>query len=411
MRILHVLDHSVPLHSGYSFRTLAILKQQRARGWQTFHLTSAKQGPRLDWQEMNTDLVFMRSPYVAWLMKLPLINQLFTLFSLKWALRKAVQQVQPDVIHAHSSALNGLAGLWQAKLSGLPLVYEVRAFWEDAAVDHGTAVENGVRYQPIKMLETLVLKHADGVSTICEGLKTDMQHRGIPAEKITLIPNAVDIDKFTPLTQRDAELTQQLNLADKKVLGFLGSFYAYEGLNLLVDALVQPALKDQNLCLLLVGGGPQEQALKQQVARLGLQDKVIFVGRVSHDQVARYYSLVDVLVYPRLGMRLTETVTPLKPLEAMAQSKLVVASDVGGHHELITDGETGYLFKQGDVVDLANTLARVLADSAAWPTIWQQGLAFVRDQRNWATSVANYVDVYQAKSLAVGEFVDGNVPQ
>ncbi|MCE2594201.1 glycosyltransferase, exosortase A system-associated [Motilimonas cestriensis] len=407
MRILHVLDHSVPLHSGYSFRTLAILQQQRARGWQTFHLTSAKQGPRLDWQEMNTDLVFMRSPYLAWVMKVPLLQQLFTLLSLKWALSKAVRQVEPDVIHAHSSALNGLAGLWQAKISGLPLVYEVRAFWEDAAVDHGTAVENGLRYKLTKALETFVLKHASAVTTICQGLKSDMESRGIPADKITLIPNAVDIDKFTPLTERDQTLEQQLNLGDKKVLGFLGSFYAYEGLNLLVEALNQPALQEQNLCLLLVGGGPQEAALKQQVARLGLEDKVIFVGRVNHDQVSRYYSLVDVLVYPRIGMRLTETVTPLKPLEAMAQSKLVVASDVGGHHELIREGETGYLFKQGDVQDLAETLARVLASPEAWPDIWQQGLHFVQHERNWATSVANYVDVYQAKPQPMGALIDG----
>ncbi|MCE0556610.1 MULTISPECIES: TIGR04063 family PEP-CTERM/XrtA system glycosyltransferase [unclassified Motilimonas] len=407
MRILHVLDHSVPLHSGYSFRTLAILQQQRARGWQTFHLTSAKQGPRLDWQEMNTDLVFMRSPYLAWMMKVPVLQQLFTLLSLKWALSKAVKQVEPDVIHAHSSALNGLVGLWQARTSGLPLVYEVRAFWEDAAVDHGTAVENGLRYKLTKALETFVLKHAHAVTTICQGLKSDMESRGIAADKITLIPNAVDIDKFTPLTKRDQALEQQLNLGDKKVLGFLGSFYAYEGLNLLVEALSHTALQEQNVCLLLVGGGPQESALKQQVAKLGLEDKVIFVGRVNHDQVSRYYSLVDVLVYPRIGMRLTETVTPLKPLEAMAQSKLVVASDVGGHHELIRDGETGYLFKQGSVPDLAETLARVLNSPETWPHIWQQGLHFVQHERNWAASVANYVDVYQAQPQQMGELIDG----
>ncbi|MFO6424967.1 TIGR04063 family PEP-CTERM/XrtA system glycosyltransferase [Motilimonas sp. KMU-193] len=398
MKILHVLDHSVPLHSGYSFRTLAILKQQRARGWKTYHLTSAKQGPRLDWQELSHGFVFMRSPYLAWLMKLPVLEQITTLITLKWALSRAVRQVKPDVIHAHSSALNGLAGWWQARLSGLPLVYEVRAFWEDAAVDHGTAVEHGLRYKLTKALETFVLKRADAVTTICQGLKDDMQKRGIAADKITLIPNAVDIDKFTPLTEPDQALAQELGLSDKKVLGFLGSFYGYEGLNLLVEALTEPCLSDDNICLLLVGGGPQEDNLKQQVDRLGLTDRVRFIGRVSHDQVARYYSLVDVLVYPRIGMRLTETVTPLKPLEAMAQSKLVVASDVGGHKELIRDGETGFLFAQGNVADLAQTLAKVLTQQAQWPAIWQQGLDYVRHERNWAVSVANYQKVYQQGS-------------
>ncbi|MCE2572192.1 TIGR04063 family PEP-CTERM/XrtA system glycosyltransferase [Motilimonas eburnea] len=400
MKILHVLDHSVPLHSGYSFRTLAILNQQRARGWKTYHLTSAKQGPRLDWQELSHGLVFMRSPYVAWLMNIPLLEQLTTVITLKWALSRAVRQVKPDVIHAHSSALNGLAAWWQAKMSGLPLVYEVRAFWEDAAVDHGTAVEHGWRYQLTKALETFVLKRADAVTTICQGLKDDMQQRGIAAEKITLIPNAVDIDKFTPLTEPDSVLLQELGLEGKKVLGFLGSFYGYEGLNLLIDALTEPALQDDDICVLLVGGGPQLANLQQQVERLGLNKRVQFIGRVSHDQVARYYSLVDILVYPRLGMRLTETVTPLKPLEAMAQSKLVVASDVGGHRELIRDGENGFLFQQGSVTDLAQTLAKVLAQQAHWPAIWQQGIDYVRNERNWSVSVANYQKVYQLGGLS-----------
>ncbi|RJG49458.1 TIGR04063 family PEP-CTERM/XrtA system glycosyltransferase [Motilimonas pumila] len=394
MRILHVLDHSVPLHSGYSFRTLAILRQQQRRGWKTFHLTSAKQGPRLDWQEMASETIFMRSPCIQWLMKVPLLNQLFTVVSLMWALHRAVKQVEPDVIHAHSSALNGLAGLWQAKLSGLPLVYEVRAFWEDAAVDHGTASENGVKYKVTKALETWVLQRADKVTTICDGLRQDMIHRGIAADKITLIPNAVDIDKFESLTQADEPLQQSLSLQGKKVLGFIGSYYGYEGLSLLISALADEALSASPFHLLLVGGGPQERALKAQVKSLGLGGKVTFVGRVPHDQVNRYYSVIDLLVFPRLSMRLTETVTPLKPLEAMAQSKLVLASDVGGHQELIDHGKTGFLFKAGDVPALAKAIHSCFEDESRWPEIWQHGLDFVREQRNWAVSVANYQQVY-----------------
>lgn len=403
MRILHVLDHSVPLHSGYSFRTLAILRQQQRRGWKTFHLTSAKQGPRLDWQEMASETIFMRSPCLPWLMKVPLVNQLFTVLSLIWALRRAVKQVQPDVIHAHSSALNGLAGLWQAKWSGLPLVYEVRAFWEDAAVDHGTATEHGLKYKVTKALETWVLRQADKVTTICDGLRQDMISRGIASDKITLIPNAVDIDKFEVLTDPDIELQHSLSLQGKKVLGFIGSFYGYEGLSLLVNALASEQLSELPLHLLLVGGGPQEQALQAQVKSLGLSERVTFVGRVPHDQVSRYYSLIDLLVFPRLSMRLTETVTPLKPLEAMAQSKLVLASDVGGHQELISDGQTGFLFKAGDCTALAGAIHTCLEAESQWPEIWQNGLTFVRQQRNWAVSVANYQQVYPCADLTMTE--------
>ncbi len=146
--------------------------------------------------------------------------------------------------------------------------------------------------------------------------------------------------------------------------------------------------------LLLVGGGPQDAALKEQVVRLGLQDKVVFTGRVPHGEVQRYYDLVDVLAYPRHSMRLTELVTPLKPLEAMAQGRLLVASDVGGHKELIRHGETGMLFKAGSAQALTDTVIDLLAQEDRWPEIKRAGRKFVENERNWAHSVANYQRVY-----------------
>jgi glycogen(starch) synthase len=147
--------------------------------------------------------------------------------------------------------------------------------------------------------------------------------------------------------------------------------------------------------VLLVGGGPQDAALKAQAQALGLADKVIFTGRVPHSEVQRYYDLVDVLAYPRHSMRLTELVTPLKPLEAMAQGRVLVASDVGGHKELIRDGETGQLFRAGSADSLADALVDLLAQRTRWPGLRAAGRRFVEDERNWANSVANYAAPYQ----------------
>ena len=121
------------------------------------------------------------------------------------------------------------------------------------------------------------------------------------------------------------------------MLGFLGSFYAYEGLDLLIKALVQIRQTLPDTCLLLVGGGPQQQALQQLVQQLKLEEAVIMPGRVPHQEVMKYYSLVDLLVYPRKAMRLTELVTPLKPLEAMAMGKALVLSDVAPHYDFAVD--------------------------------------------------------------------------
>jgi len=395
MRILHILDHSIPLHSGYTFRTRNILNQQGARGWETFHVTSPKQGVVENIKEEVDGLMFYRTPPVlGGLSSLPIMNQFSIISALQKRLVEVVQEVKPDVLHAHSPSLNGLAALKVAQQFNLPLVYEVRAFWEDAAVDHGTSSEWGLRYRLTRASETYLLKRASAVTTICEGLRNEMIGRGIESKKITVIPNAVDIEKFIAGSEADAGLKTQLGFDGCKVLGFLGSFYAYEGLSLLISALPAMLAKDSSIRVLLVGGGPQDENLKQQVADLQLQEKVVFTGRVPHEQVQTYYDQVDVLVYPRLPMRLTELVTPLKPLEAMAQRKIVVASDVGGHKELIRDQENGYLFESGDELSLAAKVLEVLNHQSAWSEIRSNGRQFVETERNWAKSVANYQQVY-----------------
>jgi glycogen synthase len=277
---------------------------------------------------------------------------------------------------------------------GIPVVYEVRAFWEDAAVDHGTTTEGSLRYRLTRAMETHALQRAAHVFTICEGLRRDIVARGIHANKVTVIPNAVDIEGFPLGGAADPALKARLGLQGATVLGFIGSFYAYEGLDLLLAAL--PALLQQRpeLRVLLVGGGPQETALKAQAASLGLADKVVFTGRVPHAEVNRYYDLMDLLAYPRHSMRLTELVTPLKPLEAMAQGRLFVASDVGGHQELVQDGHTGFLFKAGSAEALAAAVLNALSRQADWPRMRQQARAYVENERNWRRSVANYPAAY-----------------
>jgi glycogen synthase len=279
------------------------------------------------------------------------------------------------------------------------VVYEMRASWEDAAVDHGTTAEGSARYRISRALESFALKRADHINTICEGLRGDIASRGVAANKITVIPNAVDVASFQFGVPADLALQERLGLQGATVIGFAGSFYGYEGLHLLVEAVRLMRPRHPKLRLLLVGGGPQEAALKAQVAKNGLQDTVIFTGRVPHDQVQRYYELIDVLAYPRLPIRLTELVTPLKPLEAMAQGRVFVASNVGGHRELVRHGETGYLCPAGDAVALEQGLETALAQREHWPQIRAQARRFVEQERTWTNSVARYAEVYR-KALA-----------
>ena len=394
LKILHVLDHSIPLHSGYTFRTLSILREQRKLGWETFHLTSPKQVGATASEEDVDGWHFFRSASMPQ-SGLPVLGQIALMQTLERRLQQVAEQVRPDILHAHSPVLNAIPALRVGKRLGIPVVYEIRAFWEDAAVDHGTTLEGSLRYRLTRWLETRAIQRASHVFTICEGLRADIAKRGIAAEKVTVIPNAVDIDAFEPGGMPEAALKKELGLKGSSIIGFIGSFYAYEGLDLLLAALPEILKKRPEARVLLVGGGPQETALKAQAVKLGIADKVVFTGRVPHAQVQRYYDLVDVLAYPRHSMRLTELVTPLKPLEAMAQGRLLVASDVGGHKELIRHGQTGVLFKAGDSTALAKAVVDLLAAPDTWAAMRLAGRRFVEQERNWTVSVANYEDVYK----------------
>jgi PEP-CTERM/exosortase A-associated glycosyltransferase len=395
LRVLHVLDHSIPLHSGYTFRTLALLREQRRLGWETFHLTSPKHTAVSGPEETVDGWHFYRTPAASG-PRLPGLAELLLMKQTQARLLEVAQSVRPDLLHAHSPVLNALPALRVGRQLGIPVVYEVRAFWEDAAVDHGSTAEGSMRYRLTRQLESHALRQAAHVFTICEGLRKDIVGRGIAPGKVTVIPNAVDIENFEPGGLPDEALKQSLGLAGRVVLGFIGSFYAYEGLDLLLGALPGLLQRRPDVRVLLVGGGPQEAALKAQAAALGVADKVVFTGRVPHAEVQRYYDLVDVLVYPRHSMRLTELVTPLKPLEAMAQGRLLVASDVGGHRELIRHGETGLLFKAGSTQALADAVHGLLEQRQNWPSLRAAGRRFVEAERNWRASASRYAQPFRA---------------
>ncbi len=392
-RVLHILDHSLPLHSGYTFRTRAILKSQQAAGLTVRGVTGprhADAGPEI---EEIDGLTFHR--VTGRFAGPPGLSEWREIEAFREGIEGVARQWQPEVLHAHSPALCGMAGLRAAKRLGLPFVYEIRAFWEDAAVGNGTGREGSLKYRLTRALENRVVAGADAVFTICKGLRDDLVARGHDGEKIGLSPNGVDLALFGDPVARDDALAHALGIGAGPVVGFIGSFYDYEGLDDLVAAL--PALRQRHphAQLLLVGGGPMDEALRAQAAASPAGDAIVFTGRVPHAEVERYYSLIDVLAYPRKHSRLTDLVTPLKPLEAMAQRRIVAASDVGGHRELITDGQTGLLFPPDDPTGMGASLADFIDRRDSWPTMREAGRAHVAAHHDWARNVQRYQRVYQ----------------
>jgi len=404
LRVLHVLDHSLPLHSGYAFRTAAILQFERERGLDPYAVTLSKHEESWKKPTATVEAIggfrYFRSGFLK-PSRIPLRSEVRMMNTLGRRIREIAAQEPPDLIHAHSPVLCAIPAIREARRLGVPVVYEVRAFWEDAAVDHGTDTRGSLRYRAVRAAETWACREADRVVVICEGMKRDLVSRGIPAEKIDISWNGIDPALYQN-AEPDVEFARSKGLEGKRVLGFLGSFYGYEGLDLLVSAMGVLTRRRENLALLLVGGGPMEDRLREQVKHEGLEGSVIFPGRLPKESIASIYALVDILVYPRYATRLTELVTPLKPLEAMAMGKPLVASDIGGHRELVQQNRTGFLFAPGSVPALAEAIETVLDDDELRASLVREGRTWVSEHHSWSKTTSIYEKVYREALEARG---------
>jgi PEP-CTERM/exosortase A-associated glycosyltransferase len=401
MRVLHVLDTSFPAVSGYSARSASILQHQAAIGVEPVAVTGVRQEGGRD-GDMIGGVVHRRTPAPAALAaarRTPLLREAVEMAALGRRVLALHREEPFDSIHAHSPVLCGLPAHAAARRLGLPFVYEVRAFWEDAAAHQGRGSPGSPRYAAARALETQLFRRADAVVALCDGIRRDLLDRGIPEDRVFVVPNGVDTARLSPLP-RDEALADRLGFRDKIVVAYLGTLFRFEGVRLLLHALrrlvdTRPAVRG-----LIVGAGEASDEIRDLYADLDLGDRVVLTGRVPPGEAARYYAIADVLCYPRERHRITELTTPLKPLEAMSMGKAVVASDVGGLRELVDDGETGFLFQADDPVDLEAVLTRVVDDADLRRRAGERARAHVVAERDWRRITARYHEVYAAAAAA-----------
>lgn len=219
LRILHIINHSLPIYDGYTFRSHNIVQAQQKKGWHPLVLTSPKYEEywKGAWQpiEVLDGICHYRTGPVS-SHALPFATEIHLMQAVARRLREVIKLETPTLLHAHSPILNAIPALWVGCREGIPAVYEMRASWEDAGVDHGT-------YQ-----HDSVCRRARQVAVLCEGLKKGLMQRGIPSDKLTVVPNGVNVDHMTR-GDSESEFKQMWNLDGKKIVGFIGSFYRYEG--------------------------------------------------------------------------------------------------------------------------------------------------------------------------------------
>lgn len=400
IRVLHILDHSLPYFSGYSFRSNDILTHQREFGIEPSALTSPKHELGTESDEDINGVRYYRcrfsdSKIPNSLTTIPFVREQLQMSLMQHSIESLLSQSHIDIVHAHSPSLNGIPALKAANRFGIPIVYELRAFWEDAAVDHGTFTQNSIKYKISSRVESWLLKRVSALTTLGESMRQELLHRGLEPDKVHVFPNGVDLNRFSP-RNKDRTLLESLSLSGKTVFGFIGSFYRYEGLDLLIQTMANLVEQLPNAVLMLVGDGEQRSELQELVNRLDLKEQIIFTGRVPHDKVAEYYSIIDICVYPRKSIRLTELVTPLKPLEAMAMEKVVLGSDVGGIRELVRDGTTGLLFRADNARDLAEKCMRLANENKLRERLAKEARKYVHRERNWKKIVSGYRRLYES---------------
>jgi len=425
MRVLHVLHSAYPDVTGASIRSRYVVETQAAMGIEPVVVSSPFQPPAdpanaaaVEWlngipYHRTFDPSYDHRFMLARKSLATRVRKLTALPAFTRRVRRIGGQQRVAVIHGHSLFFAGLAAVCAAWSLGVPSIYEVRSLIEDGLVREGGASAQGLLYRVYRWFDTLTVRLASHVVTISEGLRGDLIERGVAPERITVVGNGVDVHRQTPLSSRDARLLAELRFPpDAFVLGYIGTLFAYESIDVAIDAVAALARKLPQLRLVIVGDGNARDALFERAQCRGVADRVRFVSRVPHDVIGQYYSLVDLFVLPRRPNRLTNLVTPLKPLEIMARAKPVLASDCGGHRELIVPGENGLLYDATARMGLADAIWRAYVGRRDLPELGRRARLWVAANRSWEAMVRPTIALYEglvAKRMLAGPAHVGEV--
>ena len=400
-RVLHIVTDALPSTSaGYTIRTQEIARAQRGAGMDP-HVSTRIGFPVTAGAIDGRGLVTVDGvPYhrlLPWLMP----GRMDRLY--EEHLRRAAAltaRLRPAVLHAASNYANAVIALALRDLTGLPVIYEVRGFWEDTWLSRHAAsdgLRESDRYVRTRALETHCMMSADLVVTLGEAMREEIVARGVPADRVIIVPNGVSGDFLAPLPDDGGRLRASLGIQPgEQVVGLVSSLVAHEGIGTLLEAV--KLLRDRGMPAraLIVGDGPERTALQRQAADLGLD--AVFTGRVPSARVRDYHAVLDVFVVPRTPDRVCQLVTPLKPVEAMASGLPLVMSDVRALAEIVTDGQTGLLFPPLDAPALASQLQQLLESPQLRSELGSRAHSWVAAGRTWAHNADRYRAAYHRAS-------------
>ena len=329
-------------------------------------------------------------------------------------IEKILLQHKPSFVIAASNYQNALPALIAARKLGIPFIYDVRGFWEITRESREPDFAKTITYQVYRLMENIIANHSDKVFTLNQDMKNFLIDNGIDEQKIDLMPNACNPEEFVSQHQRDSELVNKYKVPSEiVVIGFIGSFVDYEGLDDLAEACGILKKKGYQFRLLLVGNenvsskekGPIHDQIKSIAKKNNFYDWLIMPGRVHKDEVKRYYSLIDICPFPRKPVKVCELVTPLKPFEALSMEKAVIVSSVQALKEIIQDNETGLIYKKGDNQDFAKKLIQLIEDKNLREKFKKNGRQRI-EKNNWyqsLTLLVKFINYHQLNNSLINK--------
>ena len=313
------------------------------------------------------------------------------------ALAPVVAQEAPDLIHVHSGHRGTEAALVAMAVGAaldVPVVYEVRGFFESLWTQDTAWAERAEVYERRRAAEAHCLRQAAAVVTLSESMKDDIVARDVDPAHVHVVPNGVDPSAFVPV-ERDEALTERLGLTGRFVFGYVSNLDHFrEGQELLIDAALELRRRGVDATALVVGDGKRRELLEEHARERQAGDAVHFTGRIPHDEVSQYYAQLDVFVIPRVDERAARLVTPLKPYEAMALGVPLVVSDLPALQEITGDGDRGETFVTGDATSLADVLEELAGSSERRAELSSRAREWVLGHRTWAHNDDRYARIY-----------------
>lgn len=400
MKVLHVLYQSFPHITGSSTRSRDLLTAQKSIGINPVVITSPFQKGIEE-----VDVLYGVKHYRTFEegkdtptseKDKGLRNRIRRILRMPYFIRevkKVLKAEKPEVIHAHATFFCGLSAAIIGYFFKLPVIYEVRSIWEQRILEQNKSVKAKMQVKLISFLEVMSMRLSNHVVAISKHLKEDIEERGISTSKITVVGNAVNLEMI-----KDSGIEEKLMLKNAKdfIFSYIGGISSIEGLDVLIKAFAKLSRKGYSNKLFIYGDGVYLGALLKLKEELHA-DNVHFKGRVAHEFIYKAYNSIDVIVNPRRNIHINNTVTPLKPLEAMAYRKLVIGSDVGGLREIIQDGKTGILFKADDVDDLYSKIIKLIGSSRdELQSFRNDAYNYVINERNWLSNAKKYCELYKS---------------